>query len=107
MPSRNVSVTAGCLICQEPLPPGRARTTCSDRCRQTLWRRRHQPTPIPAPLPPARQRKATTIYECEDCATRLRGEQRCECGKFMRRIGPGGLCPHCFEPISLEELLDS
>lgn len=30
MPSRNTSVTATCSVCAAPLPPGRARRTCSD-----------------------------------------------------------------------------
>jgi predicted nucleic acid-binding Zn ribbon protein len=81
--------------------------TCSDRCRQALWRRRHQPTPIPPALPKALPRRTYTIYECDDCGTRRLGEQRCECGRFMRRVGPGGLCPCCSEPITTEELLDS
>lgn len=35
MPSRNGYVTANtCLICDRAMPTGRARTTCSDACRQ-------------------------------------------------------------------------
>lgn len=105
-PSRNGSATAtSCLACGGPLPPGRPRTTCSDACRQAVWRRRHQP-PAAAPALPARQSpKAHTVYECDDCGTRNLGDQRCECGKFMRRAGTGGLCPGCDEPITLDELL--
>src|SRR5205814_1504204 len=69
MPSRNGSVTAGCLVCGEPLPAGRARTTCSDACRQAAWRRRHQPALTPPPLPAGRPRKPTTVYECPACGT--------------------------------------
>lgn len=106
-PSRNGNVTDNCVVCGSLLPAGRPRTTCSDRCRQTAWRRRHQPAPTGIePLPPARPAKAGTVYECPACDTRLLGEQRCDCGTFMRRIGPGGHCPCCDEPITIEDLLN-
>ncbi len=105
VPPRNVSVTAGCGVCGRPLPPGHRRW-CGDACRQAAWRRRHQPSaPLPE-LPAARPRKAGTVYACPDCDTRLLGEQRCDCGTFMRRLGPGGLCPCCNEPVTLDELLE-
>lgn len=108
MPSRNGYVTATCPVCQHPLPTGRARTTCSDACRQALWRRRHQlPTLTPPALPAKQPRKAHTVYECPNCETRLLGEQHCECGSFMRRLGPGGISPCCGEPITFEELLQA
>jgi len=107
MPSRNGYVTARCPVCDGPLPAGRARTTCSDRCRQALWRRRHQPLLTPPPLAARQPRKPHTIYECPQCGTRLLGEQRCECGTFMCRIGAGGICPCCSEPVAFEELLDA
>jgi hypothetical protein len=105
-PSRNGSVTDRCAVCDGPLPAGRPRRTCSDACRQAAWRRRHAPAP-PAveALAPARPRKAGTVYECPTCETRLVGEQRCECGSFMRRLGPGGLSACCGEPMTVEELL--
>ena len=107
MPWRNGSVTDTCAVCSGPLPPGRPRSTCSDRCRQKAWRLRHH-TPVAIPeLPKAQPRKAHTVYECPDCETRLLGVQRCDCGAFMRRLGPGGNCPCCSEPITFDELLDS
>jgi hypothetical protein len=40
------------------------------------------------------------------CEVRLIGEQYCEeCHSFARRLGPGGTCPCCDEPISVTELL--
>jgi hypothetical protein len=107
MPSGNGSVTDSCQVCGRPLPAGRPRTTCSDACRQAKWRRRHQPPSTPAPLPAARPRKATTIYECDTCGTRQLATQYCgECRTFMRRLGGGGLCPSCCEPITFDDLLD-
>ena len=108
-PSRNGSVTDSCLVCGGRLPPGRPRSTCSDACRQAAWRRRHhKPTPPAEPLPARRSRKDQTVYQCPHCETRLLGEQRCEdCGTFMSRLGPGGLCPCCDEPITIEELLQT
>jgi hypothetical protein len=107
-PSRNTTVTACCGACNRPLPTGNAsRQWCSDACRQAAWRRRHQnPTPTTAELPTGRSRRANTIYQCPECETKLLGEQRCEdCASFMRRLGPGGLCPCCDEPITIDELL--
>lgn len=107
-PSRNGSITDSCLVCGGTLPPGRARTTCSDACRQAAWRRRHQPaSPGTQVLPAPHHRKDHTVYECPACDTRLLGVQRCERGSFMCRLGPGGLCPCCDEPITIEKLLTS
>lgn len=109
MPSRNGSVTANvCLICEQAMPTGRARTTCSDACRQTLWRRRHQPAPAPTSAPPAgAPRRPVTVYECANCGTRQLGDQYChDCNTFMNTIGYGGNCPHCDEPVAHTELND-
>jgi hypothetical protein len=47
------------------------------------------------------------IYECLGCGERQASTRRCEdCNLFMRRIGPGGSCPHCDEPVLIDELLD-
>lgn len=107
-PLRNDTVTAHCGICGTPLPVGRARQWCSDACRQAAWRRRHQsPNPTPTELPAHQSRPERTVYACPECETRLLGTQRCEvCATFMRRLGPGGLCPCCDEPLTIEELLE-
>jgi hypothetical protein len=42
----------------------------------------------------------------DTCETRYLGQQRCpDCGIFCRRVGHGGLCPHCDEPVALQDLL--
>ena len=110
IPSRHDSVTIGfgmdCPICGTAFTPAGRRRYCSDACRAIAYRRRQQPDPAPAPVvPPAGQRRAVTVYECAECGVRTLGEQRCEeCGTFMTRLGIGGRCPCCDEPVSLEEI---
>jgi hypothetical protein len=89
------------------MPAGRRRW-CSDACRQAAWRRRH-PAPAQAAAllnsTPAASRDAT-IYQCPDCDQRYLGQQRCEdCGTFCRRVGPGAPCPHCDEPVAINDLI--
>ena len=46
------------------------------------------------------------VYECPVCETRLLGDRRCpDCHVSCRRLGPGGPCPHCDEPIVVAEHL--
>ena len=46
------------------------------------------------------------VYECPDCGERQAGTRRCpDCNLFMRRVGPGGSCPHCDEPVLVTDLL--
>lgn len=54
----------------------------------------------------ARERHELTVYACDSCGARGLREQRCdECRKPMRRVGLGGSCPCCSEPIAVDELL--
>ena len=47
---------------------------------------------------------ATTV--CPSCDTRYLAQQRCdERNTWCRRLGPGGLCPCCDEPIAVADLL--
>ena len=47
----------------------------------------------------------TAVYECPGCGER-QTTRRCEdCNLFTRRLGPGGECPHCGEPVLAGELL--
>lgn len=103
----NDSVTITCPVCQRPFTPQGKRRWCSEGCRVAAWRRRRQQAGPAITLPPARPRRPITVYECDSCATRAVGQQRCnECGTFMRKIGLGGPCPHCDEPVAVTELLD-
>jgi len=108
-PWRDASVTASCSVCQGPLPPGRARSWCSPRCRQAAYRARHRPPAPTLTLPPAAggSRTASGVYQCPGCGERLAGERRCQnCNLFTRRLGEGGYCPACSEIITISELLD-
>lgn len=109
-PWRDASVTPTCPACDGLMPPGRARSWCSARCRQAAYRGRHQmstPVPPPLPLPEAVSRTATGVYECPGCGDRLAGQRRCpECNLFARRQGEGGCCPSCGDVITVKELLN-
>jgi predicted RNA-binding Zn-ribbon protein involved in translation (DUF1610 family) len=51
-------------------------------------------------------RGGPAVYQCPDCGERQAGVRRCEdCNLFMRRLGPGGSCPHCDEPVLAADLL--
>jgi hypothetical protein len=106
-PSRNDGVTILCPVCRRRrfIPSGRKKV-CSPACRQTLFRRRHAAAGGPLVVPPHRSRREATIYQCPSCEARYLGNQRCsDCNVFCQRIGPGGLCPECAEPIAIADLL--
>ena len=108
-PSSNDPVTIPCPVCATHFTPAGKRLYCSNTCRVAGHRRRHrsQQATTPVVLPPEpKSRRAHTVYECENCDTRKLGEQRCDCGLFMRRLGPGGTCPTCDEIHTINELLD-
>ncbi len=93
-------------MCGRQLTPLQA-NWCSGACRQRAYRLRQQtPQPAVRPTPPAGSpAKAFTVYACPSCEQRLLGEQRCpDCNVFTRRVGYGGLCPHCDEPVTVAEI---
>jgi hypothetical protein len=104
-PSRRDGGTLPCPVCGQRFTPHGRQRVCSAACRQAAWRRRQPRAPVvPAAL---RTPRPATIYECPTCGTRALGEQRCtDCGLFGRRIGPGGRCPHCGEPVAVADLID-
>ncbi len=62
----------------------------------------------PARATPAGGRRANTVYACPECDTRYLGQQWChDCNQPCVRIDRGGLCPHCDEPVTLNELLNT
>lgn len=110
---RNASVTGyperACPACGLTFVADRRRIWCSDACRQRGFRLRHQPPDQVQLLLLRRPPKAAAVYQCPECETRYLGSQRCpDCGIFCRRLpGPGGLCPHCSEPVALSDLVDA
>jgi len=92
-----------CPVCGTPPESPRA-TYCSDAHRQLAYRRRQSaPPPPPPPLPPPRH---LVVYQCPACEERYLGQQRCDqCNIFCRKLGAGGLCVHCDQPVAVEELL--
>ena len=109
-PSRNDGVTILCPVCRRRrfVPTGR-RKVCSPACRQAAYRHRRAAIVLQPPvLSPHRSRRDGTIYQCPSCEARYLGTQRCgECGVFCQRVGPGGLCPECGEPVAIADLLGS
>ena len=101
IPSVTISVTMRCPVCGDLFQPSGRRQYCSDACRQAAWRHRHTATPTPAePV-----NRADIVYQCPTCDTRYLGEQRCaDCNQFCRRLGPGAPCPHCDEPVTIDDL---
>jgi hypothetical protein len=96
-----------CPVCQSRFTPAGRRRFCSDACRKAAWRRRHQPPPAATVVvPPARPWRPITVYACPSCEARYLGEQRCsDCGVFCHRVGLGGTCPHCDEPVAVVDLI--
>jgi len=99
-----------CPVCQATLTSARARYG-SDACKQRAYRLRQTDSTVDldALTTELRSRHALftrTVYECPSCEVRLLGEQRCpDCHVFCRRLGLGGSCPHCDDPVTLAELL--
>ena len=105
-PSRNDGVTMGCVDCGRMVAAVGRRRYCAAACRQVAWRRRQAVAVPPRSPVPARMPRPATVYECPSCGARLLGVQRCaDCGVFCRRVGPGGACPHCDEPVAVADLL--
>lgn len=105
-PLRYASVTQRCGFCATVLVRGRARRFCDGTCRQAAYRRRHQSLAPELVRPTASRSKDFTVYECDDCGERFVGTQRCEaCNRFARRVGSGGHCPSCDEPVAVVELV--
>src|SRR4051794_16724893 len=99
-PVRDDTATTTCSVCGVAFAHEGRQRYCSTACRQRAWRRRRD-----APCPPV-PAKPTTVYECDSCATRALGEPYCQdCRTFMRRVGPGGPCPHCDELVALQDII--
>ena len=105
-PLRHDSVTTTCPVCERSFTPVGRQKYCTDACRAAAYRQRRDSGRAPVFVPNGQPRKPLTVYECDGCGARAVGEQRCEeCRTFMRRVGIGGSCPSCDEPVSVEDLL--
>jgi len=47
------------------------------------------------------------IYECPECGERQLDRRCQDCNRFTRRVGIGGRCPHCDEPVTVADLRES
>jgi hypothetical protein len=94
-----------CPACGREFQPRGRQRWCSDACRQKAFRRREASAatqPPPMTSPPSRD---FIVYLCPACEQRYLGAQYCpDCQTFCRRVGPGGLCPHCDEPVAHVDL---
>lgn len=89
-------------MCGGPFVRVGRRQYCSAACRQAAWRQRQ---PQILPVLPQRTAKAATVYQCGACETRSLGQQWCDdCQRPCTRVGLGGECPHCSEPVALVDL---
>lgn len=106
-PLRGGNAAATCPVCQGTFARSGTKLFCGKLCKDTAYRRRKQSMTRPVKVPAAMPRRAVTVYECDGCGERSLGSQRCqECRTFMRKLGLGGLCPHCDEPVTVIDLLD-
>ena len=110
-PPRDAYVTWQCVVCDAPLPKRRSRY-CSKECyRRGSDIRRIAPAGV-IRQHLERQRPAQsgwlTVYACNSCGTRALTESGCpSCGGTLARVGLGGPCPHCHEPVLLTDLASS
>jgi hypothetical protein len=90
-----------CVICGNEVTGRADRRTCSTKCRQRAWRQAKA-----APVVPAAAPRCDTVYACPDCDARYLGVQYCaDCSTFCHRIGPGGPCPNCDEPVAVKDIV--
>jgi len=103
-PSGEVMTT--CPGCQHPFSPVGLQRFCCEACRVAVYRRHPETTVAPVVALRHVPRQPLTVYACDRCGARALGERRCdECRNPMRRVGLGGSCPCCAEPVAVEELL--
>lgn len=108
-PSRNDSETT-CPVCRGSFQPVRRQRYCTAACRQAAWRSRSNSAGVTAgtSILPVGGRRDHTVYACGECEQRYLGQQWCEdCVRPCTRVGLGGLCPCCDEPITIDDLIPS
>ena len=102
-----------CLVCGSGFQGAGRGRYCSRGCQQQAYRLRQMPiksallTALAAQLHERQQLLGQTVYECPRCEQRLVAQRRCpDCNLMCRKLGLGGCCPHCDEPLLVLELLD-
>ena len=91
-----------CAWCATPITASGRRRFHSDSCRQAAYRARHR---FKAVMSDLQARRVEIVYECPRCESRYLGIRRCpECNIFCARVGAGGACPHCDEPVAHSDL---
>lgn len=99
-----MTTSTACPVCGAAFQPVRRQRYCSQACRQAAYRRRLPAAPVI--IPATGHRRDITIYACTDCEQRYLAEQWCpDCQRPCIRVGYGGLCPHCDEPVAVDDLL--
>ena len=99
-------VMVTCPACQRAFSPVGLQRFCCGACRVAVYRRGRLTTVAPVVALRTAPRQPLTVYACDRCGTRALDEQRCdECRSPLRRVGLGGFCPCCAEPVAVEELL--
>ncbi len=95
-----------CRACGRTFPAQGRKAYCDDACRQRGFRLRQRPPDEVRLGIATRLPKTAIVYQCPECDARCLGQQRCDdCGVFMRRLGPGGACPHCDEAVAVADLI--
>ncbi|MGI8681305.1 MAG: hypothetical protein ACR2JO_04080 [Mycobacteriales bacterium] len=110
--SRNdIETTSSCPVCHATFVPVRRQRYDTPACRQAAWRARNSTTDLAAAQPaalPTGSRRKRTVYECTECDQRYLGQQWCDdCVRPCVRVGLGGLCTSCEEPVVVDELLNA
>ncbi len=98
-----------CPSCLRPFTRQGRQTYCTAACRQKAYRQRQLIIEIRAasPTPPQRHRRDMSVYQCPECEQVFLGEQWCpDCQRPCQRLGLGGSCPHCAEPVTVDQLLE-
>lgn len=105
-PSRHDGVTITCPVDGRRFTPTGRQKFCSPACRAAAYRRRRDAHRTTLTVPRAQPRRPITVYECDGCGDRALAEQHCSaCNTWMRRVGLGGCCPACDQPVTVNELL--
>lgn len=106
----NETSTRTCPVCATAFVPVRRQRYDTPACRQAAWRARRTSaalTTAALPVTGDRYQRTRTVYACTECDQRYLGQQWCpDCTRPCVRVGLGGLCPCCDEPVTVDDLLD-